>query len=540
VLPGVEKIGVVMATPVNMELLKEGDLLAAEGKDATPNDLIIAVRADTEEAVSQALSHAEDLLSRPAGASGQTVCKTIRTAVSALPEANVALISVPGEYAAVEARRALELGLHALIFSDNVPLEEEIELKRFAGSRGLLLMGPDCGTAILGGAGLGFANAVSSGEVGIVAASGTGAQAVSAALQERGLGLSHLIGTGGRDTSDAVGGSTMLQGMQALSQDETTKAIVVLSKIPGPKTLVRLLACFETCPKPIVAYLLGAHPGLVRAAGAHPVVSLDHAAELVEEILRSKKEGSRGSSLIAMVSDLGKDLPSGGLLQGFFAGGTLAQEAHAILTTLLSDLVSNLKGPLDESTGKGHHLLDLGADEYTVGHPQPMMAPTAQATRIEAAAEEGQAAVILFDVVLGHGAHPDPAGILAPSAEKAFKKADEIGKGLTLIASVCGTDSDPQNRADQEKELRDAGVFVERDNARAAAIAGLVAVGGSSVSVEEEGLPVALPSAARVVNIGTDWFAEALQAQEIPVVQVEWSPPAGGDKELGAMLELLG
>ncbi len=394
VLPGVERVGVVMATPVNMELLEEGGLLTEEGRGATPNDLMIAVCADKEEILSQAIAHAEDLLSRPAGASGQVVCKTLRTAVDAMPQANIALISVPGEYAAAEARRALERGLHALIFSDNVPLEQEIELKRYAKSRGLLVMGPDCGTAVLGGAGLGFANAVSSGEVGIVAASGTGAQAVSAALQERGLGLSHLIGTGGRDVSDAVGAVTMLRGIRALGQDESTRVIVVVSKVPGPKALPRLLAEFEACEKPVVAYLLGAHPGLIRAVGAHPAVSLDHAAELVEEILGMNQEGDRKSSLFSSVSDLAKDIPSGGLLRGLFAGGTLAQEAHAILTTLLPDLQSNLKGPLKASLSKGHYLLDLGADEYTVGHPHPMIDPTSQATQIESAGAEEQVAVI--------------------------------------------------------------------------------------------------------------------------------------------------
>ncbi|MDP6484211.1 MAG: hypothetical protein QGH70_10265, partial [Nitrospinota bacterium] len=196
-LRGVEKVGVVMATPVNRGLLEEGGLLTPEGRDATPNDLIIAVSAATDEALSRAIAHAEELLSRPSAPSGRVVCKTLSSAIAASPEANIALISVPGEYAAAEARRALDRGLHVLIFSDNVPLEDEIALKRLASERGLLVMGSDCGTAVLGGAGLGFTNAVSGGWVGIVAASGTGAQAVSVALEERGLGLSHLIGTGG-------------------------------------------------------------------------------------------------------------------------------------------------------------------------------------------------------------------------------------------------------------------------------------------------------------------------------------------------------
>jgi FdrA protein len=460
--------------------------------------------------------------------------------MDAMPQANIALISVPGEYAAAEARRALEAGLHALIFSDNVALEEEIELKRFAKKRGLLVMGPDCGTAVLGGAGLGFANAVSSGEVGIVAASGTGAQAVSSALQEKGLGLSHLIGTGGRDISDAVGAVTMIRGIRALSQDESTRVIVVVSKVPGPKALSRLLAEFEVCKKPVVAYLLGAHPGLIRAVGAHPAVSLNHAAELVENLIRTQGRDAPGSSVWATASGLAKDIPSGGLFRGLFAGGTLAQEAHAILATLLPDLQSNLKDPLEGSSLGGHYLLDLGADEYTVGHPHPMIDPASQATRIEAAGAEEHVGVILFDVVLGYGAHPDPAEILAPAAEKAFKKAASMGRRMAVIATVCGTDSDPQNRAEQEKKLRDAGVLVERENARAAAIAGLTAIAGESVSDEEEGLPITLASAAHVINIGTDWFAETLQAQEIPVVQVDWSPPAGGDEELGAILDQLG
>ena len=539
-LRGVEKVGVVMATPVNRGLLEEGGLLTPEGRDATPNDLIIAVSAATDEALSRAIAHAEELLSRPSAPSGRVVCKTLSSAIAASPEADIALISVPGEYAAAEARRALDRGLHVLIFSDNVPLEDEIALKRLASERGLLVMGSDCGTAVLGGAGLGFTNAVSGGWVGIVAASGTGAQAVSVALEERGLGLSHLIGTGGRDATDAVGAITMLQGIRALSRDASTRVIVVISKVPGPGTLARLLAEFEACEKPLVAFLLGAHFGLVRAVGAFPALSLDHAADLAREVAEGAGGREARPSAWAAALDLSEGLPADGRLRGLFAGGTLAQEAHAILAALLPDLRTNFSGPLSDSDLGGHAVLDLGADEYTVRRPHPMMDPSSQGERSEAAAEAGGVSILLIDVVLGYGSHRDPAGVLAPAAERAIRRASSKGRGLAIVASVCGTAGDPQNREDQESRLRDAGVFVERDNARAAAIAGFAAVAAEGRPAGAAGPPADLPATARVINVGTDWFADALEDQGVPVVQVDWSPPAGGDKDLAAILQRLG
>ncbi|MBI2880379.1 MAG: acyl-CoA synthetase FdrA [Candidatus Tectomicrobia bacterium] len=549
-IPGVERIGVVMATPANVALLEEGGLLTPEGREAKPNDLIIAVSAATAEALSDALARAEDLLSRPHTPAGG-VCKTLRSALSALPGANVALISVPGEYAGSEARRALEAGLHVFLFSDNVPLEDEVDLKRLARARGLLVMGPDCGTAFLGGAGLGFVNVVSKGEVGIVAASGTGAQAVSVALGERGLGVSHIIGTGSRDASGAVGAITLIQGLRALGRDEATRVIVLVSKAPGPGTLARLFSEIGACPrkeqsgacgKPVVAYLVGVHPGLVRAAGAAPAVSLGHAAELAAHLAEGPEERTAGPSAWATAGRLAGGLPRESFLRGLFAGGTLAQEACAILSALLPGLQSNLAGPLQTPVSGGHRIVDLGADEYTVGRPHPMIDPAFQAGRIETEAADPRVGVILFDVVLGHGAHPDPAGVLAPAAERAMARASSEGRRLACVASLCGLDPDPQGGGEQERKLRAAGVIVERDNARAAAVTGLAvaAAGLLADGMDEEEPLVRLPARARVINIGADWFADALRAQGAAVAQVEWRPPAGGDPELARVLRALG
>ncbi|MDP7385729.1 MAG: acyl-CoA synthetase FdrA, partial [Nitrospinota bacterium] len=242
----------------------------------------------------------------------------------------------------------------------------------------------------------------------------------------------------------------------------------------------------------------------------------------------------------AAALDLSEGLPADGRLRGLFAGGTLAQEAHAILAALLPDLRTNFSGPLSDSDLGGHAVLDLGADEYTVRRPHPMMDPSSQGERIEAAAEAGGVSILLIDVVLGYGSHRDPAGVLAPAAERAIRRASSKGRGLAIVASVCGTAGDPQNREDQESRLRDAGVFVERDNARAAAIAGFAAVAAEGRPAGAAGPPADLPATARVINVGTDWFADALEDQGVPVVQVDWSPPAGGDKDLAAILQRLG
>ena len=456
--PGVREAAVLMGTPANQAILAAAGLAAPETADARPGDLIIAVQAESEAAAEAALHAAGAMLEeRSRAASVLRRPRTLEAALGDRPDANLAMISVPGDYAALEARTALRRGLHVFLFSDNVPLHEEVELKRLAAAQRLLCMGPDCGTAYLGGVGLGFANVVPRGRIGCVAASGTGLQAVVTRLAALGEGVSHGIGVGGRDLTAEVGGTMTRLALGALARDARTEAIVVISKPPSAGVLPALEATIGSAGKPIVVCCLGAsaRPG---APGTW-VSTLDDAADAVVALLHKRPWAPRAfsdpGSVRARVAALG---PVRGTVLGLYTGGTLAHEARLILEPLLGD---------------GQRILDLGADEFTVGRPHPMLDPDARAVRVREAARDGDVGVLLLDLVLGRGAHPDPAAALAGAVRDARQTAQRGGRSLLAVASVVGTEADPQRLSGQVDQLRAAGVEILPSNAEAARFAAL-------------------------------------------------------------------
>ncbi len=408
---GVVTCEAVMGTPANLRAL-------GIDADAGPADVVIAVDGPDEalDAAERALSAADEPAAEMRAALPRSLAAT---------EANVALISVPGEYAVLEAHRALTCGMHVFLFSDHVAVEDEVALKRRGAGRGLLVMGPECGTAMLGGVGLGFANEVRRGPVGIVAAAGTGAQEASVLLDRAGSGVSQIVGVGGRDLSADVGGIMFRQGMELLAADDRTDTLLLVSKPPDPDA-VRALGDVDVGGKRVVAAFVGwdggdapfeVHPtletGACAAAGADPPADGAH------------------------------ELPRGGDLLGLFSGGSLAYEAQTIL-------------------GPGHRIVDLGEEEYTQGRPHPMVDLELRRRMLR---EDGpRAGCVLLDVVLGHGSHPDPAGELADTLE-------DLARERPVIAHVCGTDADPQDARRQEATLREAGVVVAPTNAAAARLA---------------------------------------------------------------------
>ena len=416
-VPGVEEAALMMGTPSNRELMRAANLLAKEGEAAGPNDLVIAVRGSAAQA---ALDAALGFLNET-GEKGLESVRTLAAAKSTLPNANLALVSVPGAYAAHEARKALEAGLNVLVFSDNVPVEDEVELKKLAARKGLLVMGPDCGTALIGGTPIAFANAVPRGDIGLVSASGTGLQEVSTLIARLGGGVSHGIGVGGRDLGERVGGLGTLAALELLEQDPQTKTIVLISKPPAPAVAKKILEKVKKSSKPCVICFLGS------AEGAR---TLTEAAEKAVG-----KAFEKGESTIARVS---------GSIKGLFCGGTLCSEAELIIGEDKGDFI------------------DLGDDEYTRGKPHPMIEPDLRTPHLRNALADPKVGVILVDVVLGYGGHENPAAVLVSALEKNKK---------TIIASVTGTDMDPQNRARQVEILRAAGVIVADSNARAAELA---------------------------------------------------------------------
>jgi FdrA protein len=454
----------MMGTPQNRALLRDAGLLAADGEGAGPTDLVMTVIADSADAAQAAWAAADTALARPSGwgapGAPQTPQhlrnrpRTFGGALREFPGASLALISVPGPYAAAEATKALHAGLHVMLFSDNVPVADEIRLKQLARARGLFVMGPDCGTAILGGVPLGFANAVPRGRIGLAAASGTGLQAVSCHLAAAGEGVSHAIGLGGRDLSDDVGGLMLEPALALLAADPDTTVVCVLGKAPGPATSVKIRGWLERLGKPWVAHFTG-------NSDLNTAPTLEDAALTAAAVARGGRHAAREFTLpddeiARLVTAASASLGAGPrFVRGVYAGGTLAQEAAALLHVHVGG----------GGNGIGHQINDLGDDTHTVGRPHPMIDGTVRREWIAREAEDPATAVILLDVVLGYGAHPDPAGELLPAI------ATARARGVTVIASVCGTEGDPQGLSRQADALRRAGVVVMPSNAQAARIA---------------------------------------------------------------------
>jgi FdrA protein len=432
---GVSACEVVMGTPANL------DALAALGAsaEAGPGDVVVAV--DGEDGLGDAvLAEVQRLLAGGGAASSGDDGPAPARTLAATEGANVALVSVPGEYATLEAHRALTRGLHVFLFSDHVSLQDEIALKRRGAERGLLVMGPECGTAMLAGVGLGFANVVRSGPVGVVAAAGTGAQEVACLIDAAGGGVSHIIGVGGRDLSTAVGGTMVRQGLAMLAADDQTETLLLVAKEPEA-----------------LDALAGAVPDGMGAVAA--LVGWDGDVDGWE--VHSTLEAAALAAAGATAPGDGGDVRARpGRILGLFSGGSLAHEACVVLEPLLGPVATEPEA----IEGDGHAVIDLGTERYTQGRPHPMVDLGIRLELLEAAAGDGRTACVLLDVVCGHGAHADPASELAPAVARA-------AEGAAVVARVCGTAADPQDAGRQAATLREAGALVAPSNAAAARLA---------------------------------------------------------------------
>jgi len=546
-LTGVLDAGVVMATDANKDVLAQSDLLTPEVQAAVADDLVIVVRAEDDAAAQAALGQVDELLTRRRGGVEQEYRpRSLESAAQMIPHAQWVLVSVPGRYAAGVARQALRLGKNVFLYSDNVSLDDETALKQTAAEKGLLVMGPDCGTAIVNGVGLGFANRVRRGPIGLVAASGTGLQQVSARIHQLDGGISHALGTGGRDLSQAVGAVTARQGLDLLSRDPETRVIVLISKPPSPQVAGELLRAARSAGKPVVVDFIGYFPSARQIDNLHFVPTLDETAELAVQLAgRGTRDEGRRTKDLDKAAGLDRFAPGQRYLRGLFSGGTLAYEALFILQDYLPGVCSNT--PLNEDyrlanslVSQAHTVVDLGEDEFTVGRLHPMMDNDLRIRRLQQEANDPEVAVILLDVVLGYGAHPDPAGELAPVIAKACTGAEEAGRHLEVVAVVVGTDEDPQDLNAQVQQLKAAGARVEASNEVAIRYVGRLLQTLNPTSNFQLPTPVDLavlhqPLAA--INVGLESFAESLMAQGAPVIQVDWRPPAGGNEKLMAILE---
>ena len=535
-LPGVLDAGVVMGTDANKDILAQSDLLTPEARAAGADDLIIVVKAESDAAAEEALSQVDALLTQRQSTAAQEGYrpKSLESAAEMLPDARWVLVSVAGQYAAGVARKGLELGKHIFLFSDNVSLEDEVSLKQEAREKGLLVMGPDCGTAIVNGIGLGFANKVRPGGIGVVAASGTGLQQVTARIHQLGAGVTHGLGTGGRDLKEEVGAITSLQALDVFRRDPNTRVIVIISKPPAERVARHLLRAARATGKPVVIDFIGFEPDNPVDGNLHFARTLDEAAELAVALYNDLPETPSAPKESPFA-------PGQRYLRGLFSGGTLAYEALLILRDLLPDLHANLHldgvAPLSNPMqSQGNTVVDLGEDEFTVGRLHPMMDNDLRIRRLHQEAADPETALILLDVVLGYGAHPDPAGELAPAIVEARQQAEAAGRHLEFVAIVVGTDEDPQDMAAQIEKLEAVGVRVFTSNREGVTYAGQRV---QPLNPLTSGQPVPLESLngpLSAINVGLEIFAESLKAQDVEVVWVDWRPPAGGNERLAAIL----
>ena len=468
-MPGVEQASAVMATPANLDLLREAGLMDAKPA-ASPNDLLVAVRGKSTAALQAAIAAAVAALDKAperaagGGPAGEPL-RSLQMALAQAPQANLALISVPGEYAAAEATKALRLGLNVMLFSDNVSPADEVALKKYARKHDLLVMGPDCGTAIIDGVPLGFANAVRRGAIGVVGASGTGTQQVTSLVHRHGAGISQAIGTGGHDLSQDIGGITMLQGLNRLATDRETKVVVLISKPPAPKVAAAVLAAARKAGKPVVVNFVGSTENF-SGKNLFPAKTLEEAALAAVALSKGRKPARPVAfkQRLPRVSFSKRQK----YIRGLYSGGTFCYEASALLGNAWSNApVDAARKIPDPWKSREHTLVDLGDDVFTRGRPHPMIDHRLRNERLIEEAADPQVAVILFDVVLGYGSHPDPAAEMIPALAKARKK----NRSVVFVGSVCGTDQDPQGLARQEAALRGAGVLLAESNARAVMLA---------------------------------------------------------------------
>jgi len=486
-LEGVVDSAVIMGTKENKSILAASGLLMPEFDKADDTDLLISIKAETEDIADRVLSKIDEQLQQlrvREETAEEYTSKSIDGALKVFPDANLALISIPGKYAAVQSMKALQHGLNVMIFSDNVPIEQEIELKKFAQEKGLLVMGPDCGTAIINGVPLAFANVVNRGDIGIVAASGTGLQEVSCIISNSGAGISQAIGTGGRDVTKEVDGIMFIESVKRLLSDKNTQVIVLISKPPHHEVLEKIGAALEDNKKPVVSVFLNVDINLVKRYGILPAPTLEEGA-LIAAILSvgenvddvTKTIISRDFKLKIIANSEAKKLKNGQkYLRALFSGGTFCSEAQVLSRSVLKEVYSN--APVGNSlqlknswNSEKNAIVDLGADEFTVGRPHPMIDYSIRNKRIIDEANDPETAVILLDVVLGYGSHKNPLAEIMPAIEKAKNIAQRSGRYLPVVCSVTGTDSDPQNRRYVVNGLKEAGTLVMESNAAASKLA---------------------------------------------------------------------
>lgn len=552
-IEGVNKVSIMMGTPANKDIFAGSGLRTEELEEATANDMAIVIDAENDEVVENVLVEVEEFLARQSSGSSTKSEKTIKSwegALNELPDANLAIVSVPGVYAASVANRALDENLNVFIFSDNVEEEDEVKLKKKAKEKGLLCMGPDCGTGVINSVPIAFTNNINPGRIGIVGASGTGIQEVTTIIHRLGEGVRNAIGTGGRDLSEKVQGLTMLSAIATLAEDDNTEVITIISKPPAEAVRKKIMNYIRTIDKPIVTMFLGEKPEY-HEENLYHAYTLEEAARISVDLLRKQEvKPFQGDQSIKA-----EDVEEGLTIKAYYSGGTLAGEAAMLINeSIYSDgEMKNEHGYMFKKDG--FEVIDLGDDKYTQGKPHPMIDPTVRVQYMEKAMEDKSTSVILFDLVLGYGSHEDMANALAPSIEKLKAQAKLENRNVNFVTTVCGTNKDPQNYENQKRIMEEAGVIVCDTNNMAVEKA--LSLIGKSISYvnkdvkakeavtekievkTSEDMKKLINLEPKIINIGLNSFSEILKSFPCQVVQYDWKPIAGGDVELINVLDFL-
>ena len=553
-LDGVNKIQVMMATPANKDIFKESGLTTDELMDATANDMVVVADVNNEAVLDAVMDKVEEFLKKQStaaeGKKGSESVKSWDAALKKMSNANLAVISIPGAYAALEADRALDEGLSVFMFSDNVTIEDEKALKEKAHSKGLAVMGPDCGTGIIQGVPIAFTNNVAKGSIGIIGASGTGIQELTTIIDRLGEGVTNAIGIGGRDLKAEVGGITMMDMIDAMEDDDTVKVLVIVSKPPAKEVRDKISARLSNFSKPVVTLFVGEKPEYHEENFYH-AYTLDEAARLAVGLVRGTKVPE--ATVDVDESEFYK-AEDGKTIKAYYSGGTLANEAAMLIKDAM-----NCKVPPEDVEGymlqlDGNVVVDLGDDAYTQGKPHPMIDPAKRIECMQEAVDDPSTGVVLLDIMLGYGSHADMAGSLIPTIKELQAKADAAGRKVFFIATVCGTRRDYQGYDEAVNKLKEAGVIVCENNKLACQTA-IHAIGRDFQEPEKEirakevvacekhtpaeTLKELLSEKPRIINIGLKSFAEVVEEFGCEVVQYDWAPPAGGNVKLIKTLNFL-
>lgn len=467
-IQGVIEAAVMMGTDHNKELMFRSKILDLKTKnESTSNDLIIGIKARNDDIIVHALKTLEDEFIQKKESSKLLVKKKFNSVTSALKnisDLNFAIISVPGRYAKNEVMKCLTNNLHVLLFSDNVSYEDEITMKKYAKEKNLLMMGPDCGTAIINHISLGFANEIKKGSIGLTGASGTGLQEVLSIIDSLDDGISQVLGTGGRDLTEEIGAAMMLDTLMALERDSRTNIIGIIAKTATVTSIQKILDKVKNFKKPIVACILGADSKLFEGSNIKFASNLQEAAYKLVSLSKKKIIKPESNKIFNL-----EKISRGKYLRGLYSGGTLAYEAILLMEGRIKELYSNLKiknvNPLEDFERSLYNtVLDMGDDYFTNGMPHPMIDPKLRSLRIKKEIYDSETAVILLDCILGHGSHNDPAGEIIAIVEEVKK----IGIKLpVIVVSICGTKNDYQDLNKSIERLENTGIIVTKTNAQA-------------------------------------------------------------------------